>query len=281
MTISHSGNRFPSGWVAMLYIGMLVMTSCTGQQADEASRASVDTLRILSYNIHHAEGMDDVVDLERIAELINRLEPDVVALQEVDQLVDRTGRVDQARVLGELTGLTPSFGAFMDYQGGEYGMALLSRWAVIDDINVRLPDGAEPRSSVVAELESPKTGNRVVIAGIHFYRSEEERMAQASALVAELQPRSKPVILVGDFNSQPGSPVMEFLANEWSIIDKGENHFTFPSYDPVREIDFIVIRNDAEIEILSHVVLNEPVMSDHQPIFAEIVIRATSLEERP
>lgn len=281
MTWLRSGKRSRIGLSVTLVIAVLMMTGCAEQHKRSATRSSVDTLRVLSYNIHHAEGMDGAVDLERIADLINRLEPDVVALQEVDQLVERTERVDQAMVLGELTGLTPVFGAFMVYQGGQYGMALLSRWKVVDATNVRLPDGEEPRSSVVAVLESPTTRNRVVIAGIHFYRTEEERMAQAKTLVTELKDRSKPVILVGDFNSQPGSTVMQYLEREWSVMNKGENRFTFPSYAPAREIDFIVARRDAELELLSHEVLNEPVMSDHQPIFAEILIHATFVDERP
>ena len=139
MTWLQSGKRSRIGLSVTLVIAALMMTGCAEQHKRTATRSSVDTLRVLSYNIHHAEGMDGAVDLERIADLINRLEPDVVALQEVDQLVERTERVDQAMVLGELTSLTPVFGAFMDYQGGQYGMALLSRWKVVGETCVSIP----------------------------------------------------------------------------------------------------------------------------------------------
>lgn len=82
-------------------------------------------LRVLAYNIHHGEGMDDAVDLPRIADVIRSEKPDFVALQEVDKGVNRSGKVNQAMVLGELLGMYHNFAKFMDYDGGEYGLARL------------------------------------------------------------------------------------------------------------------------------------------------------------
>ena len=106
-------------------IGVSAALTAIGASA-VATTQSAETVRILTYNIHHGEGMDERIDLERIAALINRLEPDLVALQEVDRVVDRTGGVDQATALGELTGMTAVFGEFMSYQGGRlrHGLAL-------------------------------------------------------------------------------------------------------------------------------------------------------------
>ncbi len=103
------------------------------------------TLRILAYNIHHGAGNDEVLDLERIAELIRSLDPDLVALQEIDNRTERTGGVAQAARLGQLTGMGSAFGKFMDYQGGEYGMAVLSRLDYEKPTNHVLPAGPEPR----------------------------------------------------------------------------------------------------------------------------------------
>lgn len=87
-------------------------------------------IRVLTYNIHHGEGLDGKVDLGRIAQVIQQAAPDVVALQEVDLGTERTGRVDQAAELGRLTGLHAVFGKAFDYSGGRYGAALLSRWSI-------------------------------------------------------------------------------------------------------------------------------------------------------
>ena len=142
-----------------------------------------DTLRIMAYNIHHGEGMDGIVDLDRIAQLINIYSPDVVALQEIDSSVARTNRVDQLAVLANKTGMSAHFSAFMPYQGGKYGMGILSALTVTDERDYRLPDGLEPRTAIGVTVLLGEARVPVHIVGIHFYRTEEERLAQARSLV--------------------------------------------------------------------------------------------------
>ena len=247
------------------------MSACDPAPADRPT-APPDTLRILAYNIHHAEGMDEVIDLHRIADLIREVNPDLVALQEVDSVVTRTNGVDQAAELGRLTGLTPVFGRFMAYQGGAYGMALLSRLDILDSDNLRLPDGDEPRTSVSATVQTPG-GRQFRFSGIHFYRTEEERLAQAMKLEDYLADGGLPEILAGDFNSEPGGAVMNYLGERWTTLSKGEDNLTFSSFDPVREIDFVLVRPADAFEVLQHRLLDDPVMSDHRPVFTELVIR--------
>lgn len=223
--------------------------------------------------------MDEVLDLDRIAALISDVDPDIVALQEIDSVVTRTNGVDQARVLGELTGMTSVFGRFMAYQGGAYGMAVLSAWPVVESHNYRLPDGDEPRSSVTVTIESPKTGNHVRVSDIHFYRTEEERLAQAMKLLEYLDDGSIPTILSGDFNSEPGTRVMTYLADQgWQIVDKGKQSNTFPSYGPEKEIDYMLLKPAAGFRLISHTVLDEPVASDHAPILLEVAVKITRNE---
>lgn len=250
------------------------LAACTATApAPRPVTSSADTIRIVGYNIHHGEGMDGVIDLERLAAVIAESDPDLVAVQEVDRETDRTGRIDQARALGRLTGLTPVFGAFMPYQGGDYGMAVLSRWPVIESHNFRLPDGAEPRSAVAVRVRVPDTGRELLFAGIHFYRTEEERLAQATHLLELIQSDTVPVILAGDFNSTPGSAVIDLLTRSFMVADKGEDHLTFPSWEPEREIDFIMVRPGDRFEVLQHSVGHEPVASDHRPLRALLVLR--------
>jgi len=78
---------------------------------------------VLTYNIHHGEGVDGKLDLVRIAKVIQEVEPDIVALQEVDQNAGRSGQVDQAAELGRLTKMRSVFGGNIALQGGEYGNA--------------------------------------------------------------------------------------------------------------------------------------------------------------
>lgn len=252
-------------------IALILFAGC-GSPPGEPTSTPPDTLRVLAYNIHHGEGMDEVIDLERIAALIREVDPDLVALQEVDSVVARTNGVDQAEVLGHLTGLTPIFGRFMPYQGGAYGMAVLSRLPVIESANLRLPDGDERRTSVSVRVQTPN-GRTVRFSGVHFYRTEQERFSQASRLEALLESGSDPEILAGDFNSEPGGSVMEFLGQRWEILSKGDDRFTFSSFEPVKEIDFVLVRPIDAFEVLGHFLLDEPVMSDHRPVVADLVLR--------
>lgn len=238
-----------------------------------ASGQTTDTLRILSYNTRHGLGMDGTLDLERIGRLIDGVAPHLVALQEIDRLVERTGFVDQANEYGDLTGMASLFGDFMEFQGGHYGMALLSRLAIVSSTNHRLPDGAEPRTALTATVQLPNTGREVVFSGIHFYSTEEERLAQATSLRDVLAEEDDIVILAGDFNSLPGSTVMEFLEADWAITQKEGLSFTFPADEPAREIDFILVRPKDGFRILEHRVLDEDVASDHRPIFLVLEFR--------
>lgn len=258
-------------WTKLAGFGFLVVCFCVAscceaiaQEADSREFSSAGGIRILAYNIKHGRGNDGKVDLERTASVIKRLNPDVVALQEVDRGVERSGKVDEPLQLAELTGLKHhAFGKFFDYQGGEYGMAILSRFPLENITNLRLPDGAEPRSSLIATVVSPSP---FCLANVHFYRTQQERLAQAGALLDFLNRESNlPSVVAGDFNSQPDSPILE-LFGDWNIPDKGDDHFTFPSEKPRTEIDFIMFRPATHFSAREIDVIDEPLASDHRPV---------------
>jgi endonuclease/exonuclease/phosphatase family metal-dependent hydrolase len=158
----------------------------------------------------------------------------------------------------------------MPYQGGKYGMAVLSRWPVTALTNHRLPDGEEPRSALAVRVRSPATGRELEFVGIHLYMTDAERLAQAQRLVQHLETATVPVILAGDFNSLPESDVITLLRQSWHFIDKGEDRFTFSSFAPEREIDFVAYRPAATFSVVSQRLLDEPVASDHRPLFVEL-----------
>ena len=141
-----------------------------------------ETLRLFSYNLHHGEGTDGKVDLVRIADYIKARQPDILFLQEIDKNCTRSGKTDQAAELAKLTGMSAHFAKFMDFQGGEYGMAILSKLRVLESRTVALPAGSEPRASAVMTVQTQ--GGPLTVASVHFYETETQRMAQARALTA-------------------------------------------------------------------------------------------------
>jgi endonuclease/exonuclease/phosphatase family metal-dependent hydrolase len=255
----------------LLCFVLLTGTGCLETAQDIAADSiGQDTVRVLAYNIHHGAGMDLKLDLERIAKLIKDLDPDLVALQEIDSVVTRTEGVNQADVLGRLTEMTAVFGEFMPYQGGKYGMAVMSKWPIWESTNHRLPDGSEPRSALGIRVQSPKTGRELNFVSIHFYETKAERLAQAQALAMAYEGVDSPVILAGDYNSEPDSPVIAFLKEQWGFVDKGADNFTFSSFEPVREIDYFALRPFDAFKVLNQFTIDEPVASDHKPIFVEL-----------
>lgn len=224
-----------------------------------------ETLRLLSYNLHHGEGTDGKVDLPRIADYIKAQTPDVVFLQEIDRNCTRSGKVEQAAELGRLTGLTPVFAKFMNFQGGEYGQAILTKFPVQHSRTVELPAGSEPRSSAVATVKAP--WGPLTVANVHFYETEAQRLSQAQALVAALDHGKTEAILMGDFNSEPGDKVISWLSSLYTFPDKlGELKATWPSDNPKENIDHIFYRLEGGWKIREYRVLEEKIISDHRPL---------------
>lgn len=228
------------------------------------------TLRVLSYNIHHGRGTDGAIDLPRLARAIRSADPDLVALQEVDQQTTRSGGVDEAAELARLTGLRMAFGPQIDYLGGRYGQALLTRCPLGSPTVHELPGiggDRERRIAVAAEVDDPR--GRLTFVGTHLHhRSAEARVAQARAIVTAFAGVDR-CILAGDINALPGSEPLAILAGAWRLVAAGDGPPpTFPASQPTRAIDHVFVRPAAAFDVVDLRVLDEPVASDHRPILA-------------
>lgn len=240
--------------------------------AGEETAERLKTIRVMSYNIHHGEGVDGRLDLERIAETILDAKPDVVSLQEVDRGTVRTGGVDQAEELSMLTGMAVVFGASMDFQGGQYGNAVLTRWAYEGARVVPLP--GEPRSGLCLTLKWPgavPTADAFIFIATHLDTSAEPRRASVPLLetVFEEDP-TRPAILAGDLNALPDSPTMQALARTWENATAGEGLYTVPVERPLRQIDYILCRPRQSWRVLDAEVLDEAVASDHRAVLTTL-----------
>lgn len=228
---------------------------------------AAEPLRVMAWNIHHGEGIDGKLDLVRIAEVIKAAKPDLVALQEVDQNCNRSGKIDQTAVLGKLTGLYAVFGKAIDYDGGAYGQAILSRLPTRETRVHRLPGAGEPR--IAFEVQVEVEGNALRFVTVHLEHQDRERNAAQGARLAEIfAGEEMPVILAGDFNAQPDSPTLRLFESDWTFVAKDGPVFTSPADEPRREIDHILIRG-ALGRVNCHV-LTESIASDHRPVFAEL-----------
>ena len=226
-------------------------------------------LRVLSYNIHAGIGTDKVFDLERIAEVIKRTDPDIVALQEVDKETKRSRGIDIAKQLGELTGMKSIFGASIEFGGGEYGNALLTTLDIEKSKTLPVPQKieVEQRSLLIARLAFD-SGPIQVIATHLCHRETTNRVAAAEFIVAQQAPADITSLVIGDLNDLPNSEPLKILANAgWRTPDPTPA-FTFPAAEPNRQIDYVLLRpaKSTKWKVKTVEVIDEPVASDHRPL---------------
>lgn len=237
-----------------------------------------DRLTVLTFNIQIGMGMDKKTDLGRTASVIKSVNPDIVALQEVDRKARRSGGFDQAVELARETGMHMVFGKAsvregIDEDGGDYGVAILSRFPIKRSQNRQLPytRGFELRAVLEVEFDWPlKTGRRIPVRffSTHFDNaSEPDRIASANFVnQLAVANESVPTILGGDLNARPGSQPLRILKEQWAFAGEGQDMPTFPANAPRGQIDYVLFRPSQSWKVVEATVVDAPDASDHRPV---------------
>jgi endonuclease/exonuclease/phosphatase family metal-dependent hydrolase len=232
-------------------------------------------LRVLSYNIHHGEGTDGKIDLPRLATVIRAAEPDLVALQEVDDKTQRAGGVDQTAELVRLAGLHGRFGKQIDYEGGGYGQAILSKFPISDLKIHRLPGMPEREQRMAIEARIEINGREISFVSTHLHHANDLFREQQAAKLTELfEPARHPVILAGDLNANPDSKPIALLSPAWKIASGDAPLATYPAKEPEKQIDYSLFRPRERFTVVETKVPNEAAASDHRPLLAVLEWRA-------
>lgn len=250
-------------------------------------------IRVVTYNIRHGEGMDHKIDLPRIAKVLMAAKPDIVALEEVDQGTKRSGGVDQPAEFARLTGMTAVFGHNIDFDGGGYGTAVLTKMPVRSRESVKLkpfykstPQHAEQRGVQVIELGDKGDAPLLFLCThLDFRPPDDERMNSAQTINELMRQRGAELAIIGgDFNATPESRPIRELAKEWKIAGwkegsesqvNGEQQestsiATFPADKPDHCIDYVMCRPADRWRVVELRVLEEPMASDHRPVLAVV-----------
>ncbi len=267
MTLTRSLNAHLTRWIPIVVTLLVVLSAMPAATAAEPLR-----LRVLSYNIHHCEGVDRKLDVPRIADLIRSVQPDIVALQEVDQKVKRSQSVDQPAQLAELTGMHVVFGANIPLQGGHYGNAILSRFPITSHTNHLLPniDNSEQRGVIEATIAAPAPIGPLVFLATHLdYRPDERERLASAKVINDLiaKHRDAAAILAGDMNATPDSETMRLFSSVWKITNDDPLP-TIPVGQPTKQIDFILVAPPSKWRAIETRVLDEAVASDHRAILS-------------
>ena len=233
------------------------------------------TVRVLCYNVHHCEGTDGKLDLPRIARVIRAADPDLVALQEVDDRTKRADGVDQTAELARLTGLHATFGKAIDFQGGGYGQAVLARFPIREASVHPLPGTPGREKRVALEVRLTIDGRDLSFVTTHLdHQIAAERESQAVELNELFVGAARPVILAGDLNASADSRAFATLTAKWADATAGKGLLTIPVDKPAKQIDHVLFRPAGRFRVVSAVVPNEPVASDHRPVLVVLEPRA-------
>lgn len=262
-----------------LLLVLVILVNCNKKEyrplkTNELGENKKSELTIMSYNVRHCSppSNPDLIDVEAIAKIINDSGAEIVGLQEIDVHNERSGKnLDQAAKLAQLTGMDFYFSKSIDYRGGAYGTAILSRYPVSDQQTVRLPkkEGTEQRTLSMVTVTLPG-GKKIRVGNTHLdYTADENALAQAEVIVDSFKNEKVQVFLTGDFNVVQNSQTFRYL-NKWFKSSCEVNCGpTIPADLPNKAIDFIFYSEPVKTEVRMHEVLYQPYASDHRPVLAK------------
>jgi len=239
-----------------------------------SSALSKRKIRVMTYNIHVGVGMDKKLDLQRIADVINQERPDLVGLQEVDRGVERTQRKDEIVELAQLTRMKYAFAHNLDYQGGQYGVAILSRFPIgrIDHRMYQNKREVERRGMIRAEVKID--GKTINFVTTHLdYQYQDGRLFEAEQMLEFLRDVKGPLIIVGDFNDEPSGSTYKLMLNQfddaWLKSRQTTNGLSYPADKPTKRIDYAFVRKSDGLKVKKAWVVGT-LASDHIPVVAEV-----------
>ncbi len=237
----------------------------------------------MTYNVHSCVGTDGELSHARIAEVIAVYDPDIVALQELDLARMRSGRIDQAGVIAEQLKMRFHFHPALRVKEEMYGDAILSKLPLqlrhageLPTVNARL--AFEPRGALWVTAQCGE--HQVQVLNTHLGLSRRERAAQVEALMgpgwlghADCQ---QPVVLCGDFNALPRSPVHRAFRQtlrDAALQFQMKRRATFPSRFPLLRLDYLFVSE--AVNVLEVQVPRTPLTrlaSDHLPVIADLEV---------
>ncbi|HVJ44759.1 MAG TPA: endonuclease/exonuclease/phosphatase family protein [Luteolibacter sp.] len=242
------------------------------------------TLRVMTYNIHSCVGIDGKLRPERIARVINRLQPDIIAVQEVDAHRLRSRGHDQAEIIAGLLEFRHAFHSMLEEEKEKYGIALFSGFP-FEVMKSGLLTKADPsrlreaRGAIWIKTDGEAIGTPFHFINSHFGLGRDERTLQASTLMNDEWlgniPDDEPVILCGDFNSTPRSPVLRGIRGRLPVTGPAKSGHrsqpTFPSLRPVAKLDHVFASRHFKVrEIIVPTNHTATIASDHLPLCVEL-----------
>ncbi|WP_059173303.1 endonuclease/exonuclease/phosphatase family protein [Bacillus sp. FJAT-27445] len=267
-------------------VGMLIVMAGVVHSVEAQSnfpKGQGTSIKVMTYNIHHGVGIDNVLDLGRIASLVREEGADIVALQEVDRHYGaRSNFEDQAQKLATLLGYHYVYAANLDLHPTEeganrrqYGTAVLSKYPIIQSENYFLPSFWQEQRGLLETTINVK-GSHIRVYNTHLGLDVQQRLAQVKEINKIVTAKKTEAILMGDLNAEPESEEIKLLlegTNFFDVFGNIEAVNTFPVEDPRIRIDYIF--SSVGLKVSNQYVINST-YSDHLPVIAEFEVERTA-----
>ena len=245
----------------------LLLDNLKDEMAAHAAAHRDEAFMLASYNVRNCLGLDDNCDYYRAGEVIHSFGADVIAIQELDLGTKRHHGDDILGKLAGVTGMVPTFARAIDYQGGFYGVGMLTRELPLHSRTVSLPGREEQRVLLMVELAD------CICCCTHLSLTREDQLASVDIIAREIaafaKGKGKPVFIAGDWNATPDSELMARMGEHFEILSDTAA-FTFPANEPDRTIDYIARWKGSPNGKLGTVVKADvpvvPIASDHRPV---------------
>lgn len=235
-------------------------------------------ITMMTYNIHAGIGTDNKLDIERISKLIEENGAEIIGLNEVDCSTRRSQGINEVQSIAEYLGYHYYFGKTIDYMGGEYGNALVSKYPIISAESYILPDTGteiqEARGIVKCILDVK--GRKVNVLVTHLGLKSSERKVEIEYISNILKQCHGEIILMGDFNISQASqseelePFMKQMKDSTAELNEIEKLDTFDSVNPVIKIDYIMVSKD--VQVICNKTINS-IASDHLPFCSVLKLK--------
>lgn len=263
-------------------ISISASTNKASGSSSPKEKQTIDNLkiRIMTYNIHHGNPpeSDDVIDLDAIADIIRESGAQLIAVQELDSVADRSGKQFQLEYLAQKLDMHYYFFRTIPFQNGAYGLGILSSFPISELQTVALPKDtsltSEDRVMGLAKVMLPNQ-QIVYFASTHWdYLSEKNRILQARKTIETIKKFEYPLILAGDLNTKTESESMKILRE---VFTEASTKFepTIPNINPNRKIDHILHTNNEQFKLLNEEVINNSQSqkaSDHLPFWVDLLL---------
>lgn len=295
--MNHSGT---AGTTKCWPVGVARVLACVANVAAAFGGVRAELpkeIRVVTYNIHYGEGVDGQIDLPQIAKVLLAEKPDVVALQQVDQKTKRANGIDQAAELARLTKMEAVFDRAIDFDGGAYGHAVLTKLPVRSHESVPLksfkkvsPEKAEQHAVQLVEVGEKDGPGLLLLCTVLDYRQDQdgkdERLASARTINDLIAKRGDaPAILAGTMNAAPKNLSIVEFAKQWKIAGVNREGtgpqaegigdekklrllYTYPAQRPRYPLNYVMCQPAERWQVVEVRVLNEAANLYHLPVLA-------------